>query len=109
MPFFVPGHMCLGGADRRDIQHRRDYLYVAHAELGALCDDASCRDHGRAAVIVESTAVATLLVRVDVRAAAALGGVDHELEARMQLAQLVVRALGDVDRDGGVDREGGSK
>jgi hypothetical protein len=79
-------------ADLLNINRGRHDLDVVEAELRALRNDGPVeRDH-RAAIVVQPVAVAALLVRIQVHAAKLLRRLADKLDARVELAQLVVRA-----------------
>ena len=92
----------VGEVDRRD-----DRLDLVEAlELGALRDEGAVDPHHRAAVVVQPPAVAPLLVRVEVDTARLGGRAAAEVDAVVELAQLVVRARAVGDDLDAVEGEG---
>ncbi|KAI3479823.1 hypothetical protein L1887_58119 [Cichorium endivia] len=73
------------------IHRRRDDLHIVERELRALRDDDAVDRDERAAIVVEPVAVAALLVGVQIDAAQLERRLLDELDAPIQLAQLVVR------------------
>mmetsp|Transcript_22697 Transcript_22697/g.66710 ORF Transcript_22697/g.66710 Transcript_22697/m.66710 type:complete len:200 (-) Transcript_22697:648-1247(-) len=79
------------GADVRQRDCRDDHLHLVQAlELRPLRDALAVHPRHRAAVEVQPPAVAALLVGVEVDAARLCGRAAHEIDPRLQLAELVV-------------------
>mmetsp|Transcript_755 Transcript_755/g.1506 ORF Transcript_755/g.1506 Transcript_755/m.1506 type:complete len:326 (+) Transcript_755:809-1786(+) len=85
---------CGGGAVRanvRQVYDADDNLNVVHRELLSLRDNLSVRADHRAPVVVQTIAIAALLIGVEVAPSTLGGGAVDEVETLVQLAKLVVR------------------
>lgn len=80
------------------IDRRRDHLDVTHAKLRALCQQLAVHEDHTRAVKVQTATVAAALVRIEIYAARLACRQTHQIDAKVELAQLMMRT-GTVAKD----------
>lgn len=72
------------------VDHARDHVDLAYAELSALRHERTIHAHARASVVVETVAVAAAVIGVQVDAAALGRGAADQVDSTVGFAQLMV-------------------